>query len=84
MWLEDICGDLEDFIDAKILTFEEVSETMPNARESGTWTFYRIQTTKGEIVLRWCGESNGYYSESVDVDWVNVVVDNLEKGVHEH
>ena len=84
VWLEDICGDLEDFIDAKILTFEEISETMPTAYESGTWTFYRIQTTKGEVVLRWCGESNGYYSERVDVDWTYVDVDNLEKGVHEH
>lgn len=75
--INDVCGDLEDLIDAEIVYFEErtsggdeESEDKPSEYcESFTWTFYDIQTTKGSFNIRWLGESNGYYSESVNIVW---------------
>lgn len=59
--LEDVEGDVSDLIGSPILMAEA-----PEYADSYTWTFYRISTAKGWVVLRWLGESNGYYSESVD------------------
>lgn len=65
--LGEVHGDLGDIVDAPILRAEE-SVSGPHETEdgTGTWTFYRLTTAKGHVTLRWCGESNGYYSESVD------------------
>jgi len=70
VWLEDICGDLSDLENSPILEAEERPSDrdypLGDHDESYTWTFYRISTIKGTVVLRWYGTSNGYYSEEAD------------------
>ncbi len=69
--IEDVAGDLQDLVGAPILgAYEEsnsdIIDGKPKYHDSHTWTFYRVYTVKGSVVIRWLGESNGYYSESVD------------------
>lgn len=80
--VEDVVGDVSDLLGEPLLLAEEVTysgddygpenewpeevakpERMP---ESYTWTFYKLATINGSVTIRWLGESNGYYSESVD------------------
>lgn len=71
--VEEIVGDLEDILNSPILLAEEVSDgetpeghTFKYEPDSFTWTFYKLSTIKGSLTIRWLGESNGYYSESVE------------------
>jgi len=67
--LAEVIGDIDDLVGAPILEAEERTsrEDKPSDyAESWTWTFYKLGTIKGHVTLRWLGESNGYYSESVD------------------
>ncbi len=74
--IQDVCGELSDLVGTPILQAEENSSGEDPADcpkrdyqpESMTWTFYRIATMKGQVVIRWLGTSNGYYSERISID----------------
>lgn len=73
--LEDITGDIDDLIGTPIIMVEEVTNreeisdtSVVYNDDTHTWTFYRLESRKGLVVLRFFGTSNGYYSESVTID----------------
>ena len=72
--IESITGDLSDLVGSPLTMAEESSQdgkeaglAFPNeyTPDSSTWTFYKFATIKGYVDVRFFGESNGYYSESV-------------------
>ena len=67
--IEDVVGDIRDLIGVPLILAEEVSSEEapdPSFDDSYTWTFYKFATIKGDVLIRWLGTSNGYYSEAVD------------------
>lgn len=66
--LIDFENDVEDFNGAIILSAEVVTNSEynpPEYADSFTWSFYKFETDKGGLFMRWLGESNGYYGEEV-------------------
>ena len=67
VYIEDIAGDLDDICGAPIIfATEDTNRSKDDIYdESHTWTFYNIRSIKGHVTIRWHGQSNGNYSESV-------------------
>lgn len=81
VYIEDIEGDINDLIGSPILVAETVQDAIQQAMnliiplpekngECEQWTFYRLATAKGWVVIRWYGDSNGYYSTDVSFERV--------------
>lgn len=76
--IDDICGDLSDIIGSTIMRAEEASSrehaedaVFEESSESFTWTYYKLDTFKGGVTIKWYGESNGYYSEEVGLYFIS-------------
>lgn len=70
VYIESITGSLCDLIFEPLLVAEEVSNEVVEDVDmclEKRWTFYKFDTVKGGVTVRWIGESNGYYSTEVDI-----------------
>lgn len=72
-----ILGDLNSLIGSPLLVAREETDSSGHLSDeaapeymddSHTWTTYWFETEKAKVRIRWLGTSNGYYSESVQIE----------------
>ena len=66
VYLADVVGSFEDLIGYPLLEVSESIVDIATAGMSSTASYYNFKTVKASVQLRWVGESNGYYSETID------------------
>lgn len=70
--IEQIDGDLSDLEGVPLMMAQEATCENPEPGDDCSYfTFYKFATIKGYVTVRWLGESNGYYSTSVDTWWLD-------------
>ena len=74
IYIFDFKGDLQTLKNKKLISVEKIvwGDKLPDdvnykPYDSFTWTEIVFKTTEETVISRWIGESNGYYSESVDL-----------------
>ena len=72
VWLTQVDGISDKIIGSRIVIAEVVTDEKDTEYGHITWSFYKIGTNKGMIDFRFQGESNGYYSETVDLIKIEV------------
>jgi hypothetical protein len=72
--IRDITGDLQSLVGSPLVVASEetggdwpADVERPEWLDSYTWTTYFFETATAKVRVRWLGESNGYYSESVQI-----------------
>lgn len=66
VFIEDIDAPLATLVGAPLLQAEESykhTDVDEGEIRSRTWSFYKFATQRGHVTIRWCGSSNGCYSE---------------------
>ena len=72
VWLTQVDGISDKLIGSRIVIAEVVTDEKDTEYGHVTWSFYKISTNKGAIDFRWQGESDGGYSEIVDLIKIEV------------
>ena len=65
--LTQVDGISDKLIGSRIVIAEVVTDEKDTEHGHITWSFYKIGTNKGMIDFRWQGESDGGYSETVNL-----------------
>ena len=72
VYLTQVDGISDKIIGSRIVIAEVVTDEKDTEHSHITWSFYKIGTNKGMIDFRWQGESDGGYSEIVNLVKVEV------------